>query len=289
MTDLELRGELIATALAMNERRINRGKSGNVSARIAGGFLVTPTGLAYEATQPEDIVAMSYAAEARGPRAPSSEWRFHRDIYVARPEVGAIVHAHSPFATSLACLGRGIPAFHPWRRSPAEGYPSRRTRRSARSFPTMFAALEARCACSPITHDRGRSIACGRLHSWWRSRRWPSNTAGAQIVSLACSQMQMDRDQEVCNLRSARRVTAPASGTAPAVAAGDRGSLRGLMLASRLNARFASVSLDLAARLYATNSVCFVSLTTFFRVLAHFLLPVLHESQIIWQVDKHVH
>jgi L-fuculose-phosphate aldolase len=112
MTDLELRREIIATALAMNERRINRGKSGNVSARTAGGFLVTPTGLAYDATRPEDIVEMSYAAEARGPRTPSSEWRFHRDIYVARREVSAIVHAHSPFATTLACLGRGIPAFH---------------------------------------------------------------------------------------------------------------------------------------------------------------------------------
>jgi L-fuculose-phosphate aldolase len=112
MTDLELRREIIATALAMNERRINRGKSGNVSARTTDGFLVTPTGLAYEAAQPDDIVAMSYAGEARGSRAPSSEWRFHRDIYVARLDVGAIVHAHSSFATTLACLGRGIPAFH---------------------------------------------------------------------------------------------------------------------------------------------------------------------------------
>jgi len=112
VTNLKLRREIIATALAMNELRINRGKSGNVSARVAGGFLVTPSGLAYESTQPEDIVAVSLDGKATGRRAPSSEWRFHRDIYAARPEVGGIVHAHSSFATTLACLGRGIPAFH---------------------------------------------------------------------------------------------------------------------------------------------------------------------------------
>ena len=112
MTHAKLRREIVATALRMNALGINRGKSGNVSARIAGGFLVTPTGLAYESTQPEDIVAMTLAGRASGARLPSSEWRFHRDIYAGRDEVHAIVHAHSPFATTLACLGRDIPPFH---------------------------------------------------------------------------------------------------------------------------------------------------------------------------------
>jgi L-fuculose-phosphate aldolase len=112
MTETKLRREIVATALKMNALGINRGKSGNVSARIAGGFLVTPTGLAYESTRPEDIVAMTLEGESRSPRLPSSEWRFHRDIYAAREEARAIVHAHSPFATTLACLGRDIPPFH---------------------------------------------------------------------------------------------------------------------------------------------------------------------------------
>ena len=111
-----LRRAVIATALAMNARGINRGKSGNVSARLSGtgfdGFVVTPTGLAYEETQPEDIVPVTQDGEARGSRLPSSEWRFHRDIYRARPDVNAVVHTHAPFATTLACLSRGIPAFH---------------------------------------------------------------------------------------------------------------------------------------------------------------------------------
>jgi L-fuculose-phosphate aldolase len=111
-----LRDTIIATALAMNAADINRGKAGNVSARLvrAGfdGFLVTPTGLPYAQLVAGDVVAMTLAGDALGARVPSSEWRFHRDIYRHRPDAGAIVHAHAPFATSLACLQRGIPAFH---------------------------------------------------------------------------------------------------------------------------------------------------------------------------------
>jgi len=111
-----LRNAIIATALAMNAAGINRGKSGNVSGRWRDdgfdGYLITPSGLPYERTAASDIVAMSLDGESLGARTPSSEWRFHRDIYRARPEVGAIVHTHAPFATTLACLDRGIPAFH---------------------------------------------------------------------------------------------------------------------------------------------------------------------------------
>jgi L-fuculose-phosphate aldolase len=112
MSEVALRQQIIATALRMNDLRINRGRSGNVSARDGDGFLITPSGLPYEETRPEDIAAVSLAGEASGPRQPSTEWRFHRDIYAARHDVGAIVHMHSTFATTLACLGRGIPAFH---------------------------------------------------------------------------------------------------------------------------------------------------------------------------------
>lgn len=96
----------------MNALGINRGKSGNVSARIDRGFLVTPSALDYDKTRPEDIVAVDDADRTLGRRSPSSEWRFHRDIYAARSDVDAIVHAHAPFATTIACLDRAIPAFH---------------------------------------------------------------------------------------------------------------------------------------------------------------------------------
>jgi L-fuculose-phosphate aldolase len=111
-----LREAVIATALAMNAAGINRGKSGNVSTRWRDtgfdGFLITPTGMPYQHTIPEQIVAMPLRGEARGSVLPSSEWRFHRDIYAVRVDTQAIVHTHAPFATSLACLHRGIPPFH---------------------------------------------------------------------------------------------------------------------------------------------------------------------------------
>lgn len=111
-----LRAAVIATALAMNGAGININKSGNVSARCSRGsmqgFVVTPTAVPYRVLGPEDLVYISVAGKASGAQAPSSEWRFHRDIYAARAEFGAIVHTHSAHATALACHGRGLPAFH---------------------------------------------------------------------------------------------------------------------------------------------------------------------------------
>ena len=112
MTELQLRKQIIATALRMNSLGINRGKSGNVSARWKDGFLVTPSGLSYEETKPGDIVFIDGKAAPRGKRPPSSEWRFHFDLYHRKSEVNAVVHTHSSFATTLACLGMAVPAFH---------------------------------------------------------------------------------------------------------------------------------------------------------------------------------
>jgi L-fuculose-phosphate aldolase len=112
MNELELKAVVLATARAMGAEHLNRGAAGNVSVRHDDGFLITPTGMAYDACEPEDVVFVGLDGKPRGRRKPSSEWRFHRDIYAARPEAGAIVHAHAPFAVSLACMGRDIPPFH---------------------------------------------------------------------------------------------------------------------------------------------------------------------------------
>jgi len=106
--------QVLATARAINASGINRGSAGNVSARCPGGFIITPTGMAYEDCTAADMarVGADGTVSAGTRRKPSSEWRFHRDIYAARPEAGAVVHAHSPFATALACQQQGIPAFH---------------------------------------------------------------------------------------------------------------------------------------------------------------------------------
>src|SRR6185503_5724534 len=86
MSEVPLRKELIATALAMNTLGINRGKSGNVSARWKDGFLITPSGLPYEETRPADIVFVNARGRPDGRREPSSEWRFHHDIYRTRQD-----------------------------------------------------------------------------------------------------------------------------------------------------------------------------------------------------------
>ena len=112
MTELQLRRQIIATALRMNSLGINRGTSGNVSTRWKKGLLVTPSGLPYEETKPGAIVFIDEKATAKGRRRPSSEWRFHFDIYQRNNEVNAVVHTHSSFATTLACLGMEVPAFH---------------------------------------------------------------------------------------------------------------------------------------------------------------------------------
>ena len=92
---------------------LSYGTSGNVSVRRdARAFFISPTGRSYETLEPEDVALTDLEGQWYGRSRPSSEWRFHRDIYAARAEVGAIVHAHPRYATALACTGRGIPAFH---------------------------------------------------------------------------------------------------------------------------------------------------------------------------------
>jgi L-fuculose-phosphate aldolase len=96
----------------MNALGINRGTSGNLSARHRQGFLITPSGVPYETLHPHQIAEVTMDGATRGPLPPSSEWRIHRDVLGRRPEVGAVVHAHPPFATALACLGIDLPAVH---------------------------------------------------------------------------------------------------------------------------------------------------------------------------------
>jgi L-fuculose-phosphate aldolase len=108
----KLRREMIATCIKMNESGINQGTSGNISVRIDEGFLITPSGVPYDEMKPQDIVLMHIDASHECPRKPSTEWRFHRDIMEKKPEVGAVIHLHSMFCTSLSILRREIPAIH---------------------------------------------------------------------------------------------------------------------------------------------------------------------------------
>lgn len=111
--EARLRDEVVAAARGLKERKLTAGRSGNVSARLDDGFLVTPSGTPYETLCPEEIVRIDVqGAPVGGGLVPSSEWQLHRELYRARPDVHAIVHAHPRFSTALACARREIPAFH---------------------------------------------------------------------------------------------------------------------------------------------------------------------------------
>lgn len=112
MNEADARRSVLAAARAAIAADINRGEAGNVSARCGEGFVITPTGMRYRDCTEQDMVPVTLDGASSGTRQPSSEWRFHRDIYRMRPEAGAVVHAHSPFATTLACMDAEIPAFH---------------------------------------------------------------------------------------------------------------------------------------------------------------------------------
>lgn len=112
MTGTDAREAMVAASCKLVALGLNRGASGNLSLRHGAGFLVTPSGVAPESMRPEQIVGIDLDGNWSGPWKPSTEWRFHRDIYASRPDIGAVVHNHATAATGLACLSRGIPAFH---------------------------------------------------------------------------------------------------------------------------------------------------------------------------------
>ena len=109
-----LQRELIDAMRSMETQGINQGKAGNGSTREQEGFLITPSGVAYAELEETDIMNMTLDGQWSGKegRRPSSEWRFHRDIYRERPDVNAILHTHGLGVSTLACANRSLPAFH---------------------------------------------------------------------------------------------------------------------------------------------------------------------------------
>ena len=108
-----LRSEVIKYAKMLNTKKLSALRSGNISVRHKGGFLITPSGAKYSSLKSKDIVFVSLKGEFDKKRGiPSSEWRFHQDIYRDKMEAKAIVHAHSSYATAISTHRKGIPAFH---------------------------------------------------------------------------------------------------------------------------------------------------------------------------------
>ncbi|MEM7462088.1 MAG: class II aldolase/adducin family protein [Pseudomonadota bacterium] len=110
--ELSKRQAIIDHCLKMNSTGLNQGTSGNISIRHKGGLLISPSSRPYASLKPVDIMFLEMDGTAHGPWAPSSEWRFHRDIMASRPDTNAIVHAHPNYCTTLAIMGKAIPAIH---------------------------------------------------------------------------------------------------------------------------------------------------------------------------------
>jgi len=164
MPDQDLREQLVDCARRMQASGINQGTSGNLSVRIAGGMLITPSSLPYEQMQPSDLVALDLQgqplfipADGRPQRRPSSEWRLHADVLASRPEVQAVLHCHSIHATALACHGRDIPPFH-YMTAVAGGHDIRcapyATFGTQELSDGVVQALEGRLACLMAQHGQ---------------------------------------------------------------------------------------------------------------------------------------
>ena len=153
-----LRQAIIHGCLEMNANGLNQGTSGNISARHCDHMLITPSAIPYTKMKPDMIAAMptdgSYGTW-EGPLKPSSEWRFHLDIMKGRPDVGAVVHLHSTFATVLAIARKPIPACHYMMAAfggydiPCSGYARFGT---AELSEEALKALEGRNACLLANH-----------------------------------------------------------------------------------------------------------------------------------------
>ena len=104
--------KLLNITQKLAELGLNKGTSGNCSVRFGDSFLVTPSGMRVDDMTPASMVKMQFDGSYEAEKIPSSEWRFHRDILASRIDINAIVHTHSMFATTLACLHKDIPPFH---------------------------------------------------------------------------------------------------------------------------------------------------------------------------------
>ena len=106
------REAIVEYCKALNRTGLNQGTSGNICIRHNEGMLISPTSRSYDSLMPEDIVFVDNDGISSGHFAPSSEWRFHRDILLNRSDVNAVVHAHPTYCTILAIMGRSIPPIH---------------------------------------------------------------------------------------------------------------------------------------------------------------------------------
>jgi len=104
--------ELVKTTKYLNDKNINRGSSGNLSYRTNNGFVITPSSIPNDKLTEKSCVQVAFDGTYKNKLKPSTEWRIHRDIYLKRKDICAIIHTHPTFSTAIACMNIDIPPFH---------------------------------------------------------------------------------------------------------------------------------------------------------------------------------
>jgi len=200
MTEPDLRQAIVEACRAMNAQGLNTGMAGNISVRHGDVMLITPTATPYDRMRPEDIAVMPVAGgfeDATGPLRPSSEWRFHRDLLRARPDIGATVHAHAPYCTALAIARRGIPPCHYMVATfggddvRCAGYATFGT---AELSHAVLEAMQDRTACLMANHGM---LACGRdlAQAMWRAVELEAVARQYQLALAAGGAVLLSRDE----------------------------------------------------------------------------------------------
>ncbi|MDE2445610.1 MAG: class II aldolase/adducin family protein [Alphaproteobacteria bacterium] len=198
------RQAIIEASRESNRNGLNQGTSGNISVRTDEGVVITPTSRAYETMKPEDLALLplggAYGAYT-GPYKPSSEWRFHSDIYAARSDVNAIVHVHATYATVLSMLRKDIPACHYM--IAAFGGPTIRCADyaifgSKELSDAVVKALEGRLGCIMGTHGM---IAVGKTldHAMWLAVEL-ENLAKQYYLALQIGEPVILADEEIARV-----------------------------------------------------------------------------------------
>ncbi|NOT10071.1 MAG: class II aldolase [Gemmatimonadales bacterium] len=202
MTEEALREAVVAAARKLVAAGLAHGTSGNVSVRVGGGLLITPSGVPYEELAASDIVRLDEAGHpASGSRAPSSEWRMHRDIYASREEAFAVVHTHSLHATALACLREELPAVH-YMVAAAGGAPVRcagyATFGTAELSAQVLQALEGRRACLLANH--GLVTIGADLREAFRVAQEIERVAEIYLLARAAGRPNLLTDKEMAQV-----------------------------------------------------------------------------------------
>jgi L-fuculose-phosphate aldolase len=210
-----LRRKIAAAYRELGRRSFVPGSAGNVSARTAGGMLITPSGCSAETITHAGVVAVDFNGLARE-GTPSSEWPMHAAIYQAFPNAQAIVHTHSEACTALACLNQPLPAFH-YMITAFGGDDVRCAPYVTFGTPELaqhaLAALADRSACLLANH--GMIVHAGSVDRALSDAIVLESLCGQYLLARAAGAVRLLTAEEIAAARERFKTYGPAAGEPP--------------------------------------------------------------------------